>query len=153
MGWSRISKVPKIATLQCLCSIRKKVKAEVEFCMQSFLKVHFNTLSIKVSYKVDIIIINGHNQVFSNHSQYQVPNTFAVSQKRSQEWRSFLATDKRQSFYKSVLSFLMGKQEVGNIFAIFLKKCCNCFVFCCDAKHSGILQGSSHACCYLFLTN
>ena len=31
------------------------------------------------------------------------------------------------------------------------KNCCNCFVFNCDAKHSGILQGSSHVRCYLFI--
>ena len=41
--------------------------------MQSFLKVKFNTSSIKISYKVDIIIIiiiiNGHDQVFSNYSK------------------------------------------------------------------------------------
>ena len=68
--WSKIPKVPKIASLQCLYSIsKKKLKLKLIFCMQSFLKVYFNTLSIKVSYKVDIIIINGHDQVFSNHSK------------------------------------------------------------------------------------
>ena len=34
---------------------------------QSFLKVYFNTLGIKVSYKVDIIIIIGHDKAFSNY--------------------------------------------------------------------------------------
>ena len=67
--WSKIPKVPKIASLQCLYSIsKKKLKLKLIFCMQSF-QVYFNTLSIKVSYKVDIIIINGHGQVFSNHSK------------------------------------------------------------------------------------
>ena len=67
--WSRIPKVPKIASLQCLYSIsKKKLKLKLIFCMQSF-QVYFNTLSIKVSYKVDIIIINGHDQVFSNYSK------------------------------------------------------------------------------------
>ena len=50
--------------------LKKEVKDEVDFLHadkhQSFLKVYFNTLGIKVSYKVDIIIINGHDQVFSN---------------------------------------------------------------------------------------
>ena len=46
---------------------KKKLKLKLILCMQSFLKVYFNTLSIKVSYKIDIIIINGHNQVFSNY--------------------------------------------------------------------------------------
>ena len=49
--------------------LKKKLKLKLIFCMQSFLKVYFNTLSIKVSYKVDIIIINGHGQVFSNRSK------------------------------------------------------------------------------------
>ena len=35
---------------------------------QRFLKVCFNTLDIKVSYKFDIIIINWHDQAFSNYS-------------------------------------------------------------------------------------
>ena len=48
---------------------KKEVKAKVDFIMQSFLKVYFNTLSIKVFYKVDIIVINGHDQVFSNYSK------------------------------------------------------------------------------------
>ena len=75
--------------------LKKEVKDEVYFLHadkhQSFLKVYFNTLGIKVSYKVDIIIIKGHDQAFSDHSKYQVWNIFAISQKRSKEWRSFLA--------------------------------------------------------------
>ena len=54
--------------LQCL---KKEVKDEVDFLHgdkhQSFLKVYFITLGIKVSYKVDIIIINGHDQAFSDY--------------------------------------------------------------------------------------
>ena len=53
--------------------LKKEVKDEVDFLHadkhQSFLKVYFNTLGIKVSYKVDIIIINGHDQTFSNYSK------------------------------------------------------------------------------------
>ena len=47
------------------------------------------------------------------------------------------------------------KKEVGNISVLemYWKKCCNGFGFYCDAKHSDILQGSSHVRCYLFLTN
>ena len=75
--WSRISRVPKIASLQCLYSISKKnLKLKLIFGMQSFQKIYFNTLSIKVAYKVDIIIVNGHDQVFSNYS-----NKFAISLK------------------------------------------------------------------------
>ena len=43
--------------------LKKEVKDEVDFLHaekhQSFVKVYFNTLSIRVSYKVDIIIIKG----------------------------------------------------------------------------------------------
>ena len=53
--------------------LKKEVKDEVDFLHadkhQSFLKVYFNTLGIKVSYKVNIIIINGHDQAFSNYSK------------------------------------------------------------------------------------
>ena len=50
--------------------LKKEVKDEVDFLHvdkhQSFLKVFFNTLDIKVSYNVDIVIINEHDQVLSN---------------------------------------------------------------------------------------
>ena len=36
---------------------------------QIFLKVCFRTLGIKVSYKVDVIIINRHDQAFSVYSK------------------------------------------------------------------------------------
>ena len=53
--------------------LKKEVKDEVDFLHadkhQSFLKVYFNTLGIKVSYKVGIIIINGHDQAFSNYAK------------------------------------------------------------------------------------
>ena len=42
--------------------------------MQGFQKVYFNAFSIKLAYKVDIIVMNGHDQVFSNYS-----NKFAIS--------------------------------------------------------------------------
>ena len=52
--------------------LKKEVKDKVDFLHadkhQSLLKVYFDTLGIKVSYKVNIIIINGHNQAFSNYS-------------------------------------------------------------------------------------
>ena len=53
--------------------LKKEIKDEVDFLYadkhQSFLKAYFNTLRIKVSYKVDIIIINRHHQAFSNYSK------------------------------------------------------------------------------------
>ena len=103
----RIPKVPKIASLQYLYSISKKnFKLKLIFCMQSFQKVYFNTLSIKVAYKVDIIIVNGHDQVFSNYS-----NKFAISlqylKKEIRNGDHFWHADKCQSFYKLLLSFWM----------------------------------------------
>ena len=59
--------------VMCLQYLKKEVKDEVDFLHadkhQSFLKVYFNTLGIKVSYKVDMIIINEHDQAFSNYSK------------------------------------------------------------------------------------
>ena len=57
---SQISQNSKLA--MSLQYLKKEIKGEVDFPHagkhQSFLKVYFNTLGIKVSYKVDIIIIN-----------------------------------------------------------------------------------------------
>ena len=59
---------------------------------------------------------------------------------------------------KLVLSFLMEMarhiQNTQNrklvVFLQYIKKNGrNCFFFYCDAKHSDILWGSSHICCYL----
>ena len=67
--------------------LKEEVKDEVGFLHadkhQSFLKVYFNTLGMRFSYKVDIIIINGYDQAFSNYSKYQICNIFTISQKRS----------------------------------------------------------------------
>ena len=45
--------------------LKKEVKDEVNFLHadkhESLLNIYFNVLVIKVSYKVDIIIINGHD--------------------------------------------------------------------------------------------
>ena len=88
------------------------------------------------------------------YSQSSQNSKFAISlQYLKKEFRngghSWLA-DKCQSFYKSILSFLMEvARHVQNtqnmklvIFLQYIKKnCCNYFVFYCDAKHSDILQG------------
>ena len=67
--------------------LKKEVTDEVDFLRadkhQSFLKVYSNPSGIKVSYKVDIIIIDGYDQVFSKYSKQQVYNIFTISQKRS----------------------------------------------------------------------
>ena len=55
-------------SLQCL---KKELSDEVDFLhadkYQSFLKVYFNILGIKVSYKFNVIIINEHAQAFLNY--------------------------------------------------------------------------------------
>ena len=111
--------------------LKKEVTDEVDFLRadkyQSFLKVYSNPLGIKVSYKVDIII-DGYDQVFSKYSKQQVYNIFTISQKGVRNGSQFWHADKRQSFYKLVLSFLMGvarhvqntqNRKFANIFAIY----------------------------------
>ena len=156
-------KLPKITSLLFLCNmLRKNWVMKLIFCMQISMKDCYklitkfwwgwsNTLGIKVSYNVDIIIVNGHEQAF----QITQSNKFAISlQYLIKEVRNgghFWHADKRQSFYKLVLSFLMEvTRHVQNtqnrklvIFLQYIKKNChNCFVFYCDAKYLDILQGS-----------
>ena len=61
-----IPRVPKITNMQCLHYLKKEVKDDVDFLHAE--KVYFKSVGIKVSYKVDIII-NGHDQAFSNYSK------------------------------------------------------------------------------------
>ena len=53
--------------------LKEEVKDEADFLYadkhQRSLKIYFNFLGIKVPYKVDIIIINGHDQASSNYSK------------------------------------------------------------------------------------
>ena len=53
--------------------LEKELSDKVDFLHadkhQSFLKVYFNFLDIKGFYKVDIIIINGHDHAFLNYSK------------------------------------------------------------------------------------
>ena len=59
--WSSIPEVPKITSLQCLYNISIKKLDEVDFLHvdkeQSFLQVDFNTLGIKVFYKVILSLL------------------------------------------------------------------------------------------------
>ena len=84
------------------------------------------------------------------HSQITQSNKFAISlQHLKKEVRNgghFGHADKRQSFYKLVLSFLVEVathvQNTQNkkLVKMLRKNCRNCFVFYYDAKHSDILQ-------------
>ena len=66
-------KFPKQQVCDVFTKLKEAVKDEIDFLHvdkdQNFLKVNFNTLGIKVSYKVDIIIITGHDQAVSNFSK------------------------------------------------------------------------------------
>ena len=79
MGCPKISKVPKIAHLQTLYIILKKeLGDEVDFFhvdkRQSFLQVAFNTLGIKVPYKVILLLM-----CMMKHSQSTGSYKFAIS--------------------------------------------------------------------------
>ena len=52
---------------------------------------------------------------------------------------------------KVVLTFF-GVFDQTKVYACIIKyfNIVTAFVFYCDAKYSGLLQGSSHVCCYLF---
>ena len=74
---------------------------------QGFLKVDFNTLGIKVSYKVILSLLMG----MIKHSEITQSNKFAISlqylKKEARDGFHVLHPDKDQSFYKWALSFLM----------------------------------------------
>ena len=74
---------------------------------QSFLQFDFNTLGIKVSYKVVLSLLMG----MIKHFQSTQSNNFAISfqflKKEVRDEVHFLHADKHQSLYKLALSFLM----------------------------------------------
>ena len=74
---------------------------------QSFLQVDFNTLGIKVSYKVILSLLMG----MIKYSQSTQSNKFTISLQylKKEVWNGvhFLHADKHQSFYKLALSFLI----------------------------------------------
>ena len=87
--------------LQCL---KKEVREEVDFLdadkNQSFLQGDFNTLDIKVSYRVILSLLMG----MIKHSESTQINKFATSlqylQKEVGNGFQFLHADKHQNFYK-----------------------------------------------------
>ena len=70
---------------------------------QSFLKVDFNTLSIKVFYKAILSLLMG-LKVFKVTS---LQSLYKISKNKLGMEVIFLHADKRQSFYQLALSFLM----------------------------------------------
>ena len=99
--------------------LRKEVRDEVDFLHadkhQGFLQadfnicknnIDFNTLGIKVSYKVILSLLMG----MIKHSQSTQSNKFAISLQYCKKVRNgvhFLHADKHQSFYNLTLSFLI----------------------------------------------
>ena len=75
--------------------------------MQINIKVDFNTLGIKVSYKMILSLLMG----MMKHSQNTQSNKFAISlhylKKEVRDGVHFLHADKHLSFYKLALSNLM----------------------------------------------
>ena len=75
--------------------------------MQINIKVDFQILGIRVSYKVILSLLMG----MMKHSQSTQSNTFAMFlqylKKEVRDGIYFLYADKHQSFYKLALSFLM----------------------------------------------
>ena len=128
------------------------------FCKQINIKVSydFKTLGTKGAYKVILLLLLG----MIKYSQSTQSNKFAVSlrylKKEFRKGVQFLHADEHQSFYKLGLLFLMKVarhvQSIQNTkLVIFLQRVFQLlFVFYCDPKHSDILRGSSHVCCYLF---
>ena len=69
----------------------------------SFLQVYFNTLGVKVTYKLTLSLLMG----MIKHSQNTHINKFAISlqylKKEVSEGIHFLNLDKHETFYKLVL--------------------------------------------------
>ena len=111
-GWSSISKVPKIASLQCLYNIsKKKLKMKLIFYMQISIKVFFKLISTLWASNFLTRFILSLELSMIKHSQITQSNKSVRSlQYLKEDVRNgvhFLYPDKRQSFCKLVLSFLM----------------------------------------------
>ena len=117
---------------------------------QSFLQVNFNTLGIKVSYKVILSLLKAmikHSQITQSN---KFGNIFTIPQKRSQDGVHFFHADKYQSFYKWTLSFWIEvarhvQSTQNRMLVIYLqypqeKSVITALVFYCDGKYSDIFQ-------------
>ena len=121
------------------------------FCMQINIQVYFNTLSVKISYKLILSLLMG----MVKHSQSTQINKFAIS-------LPYLKKEVRGGFFCIQINNKVStsqhyfdgsdetwpkfaKQEFGNIFAISSEKSfATAFVLYCDAKHLYIFRGSNH---------
>ena len=79
-GWSSISKVPKIASLQCLYNIsKKKLKMKLIFCMQINIKVSEKFISALWVSKFSTKLILSLSMDMIKHSEITQCNKFAIS--------------------------------------------------------------------------
>ena len=84
---------------------------------------------------------------------------FTISLQRSYGWSPFWSSSRLKLlqvglsiFDESSQSFQSNqKRKLLNFWNILRKSVATAFVFCCDAKHSDTLLGSSHLCFRLFL--
>ena len=109
---------------------------------QSFLQIDFNTLGIKVSYKVILSLL----MAVIKHSQ----GTQSNLDKEVRNGVHFLHADKHQSFYKLALSFLVkvARHVQSRKLVIrlqYIKKKVSQLLLCSIV----MLKGSSHVRCYL----
>ena len=139
--------------------LKEEVRDEVDILHaepQSFLQVDFNTLPIKVSYKVILTLLIVTLKVLKKKKV-----ALSLQYHKIELGMAFIFshTDKHQSSYKSALSFFMevarhvqNTQKKLVMFLQFIKKKEEtAFVFYCDAKHSHICRGSSHVTCFSVL--
>ena len=87
--------------------LKKEVRDDIDFLHadkhQSYLQVDFNSLGIKVSYKVILSLLMD----MIKHSRSIQSNKFALSLQHFKKEVHFLHADKHQNFYKMALSSLM----------------------------------------------
>ena len=135
--------------------LKKEVRDEVYFLYQSInLKVDFNNLGVKISYKAILSLLIG----MIKHSQSTQSNKFTIFLQYREEF-IFCMQMNIKKFLKVSIVILDGsrqicpkysKKKVGNIFAIYYEKSVGtALVLYFDAKYWDILRRSSHVCYYL----
>ena len=135
--------------------LKKEVSDEVHFLYQSVnLKVDFNNLGVKISYKAILSLLIG----MIKHSQSTQSNKFTIFLQYREEF-IFCMQMNIKKFLKVSIVILDGsrqicpkysKKKVGNIFAIYYEKSIGtALVLYFDAKYWDILRRSSHVCYYL----
>ena len=149
--------------------LKKEVRDEVDFLHvdkhQSFLQVDFNTLGIKVFYKVIGMIMKtwrawwwAWSSILKVLKATRLQCLCNISKKKL--WMEFIlefikintSTSWIINFlWKPDISKVPNKGSLLNFCNILRKSIETVFVFYFDAKHSDTLWGSSHVCCYFCL--